>query len=410
MGTEDGGEVKVAHVTTIDLSLRYLLLNQLRSLQSAGYEVVGISAPGPEVGFLEAAGIRHIAAPLTRNVTPLADVRALWRLVGVMRRERFTIVHVHTAKAELLGAVAARLARVPIVIDTFRGIYYREGMQPFWRRLFLLTARIAARCSDLVLSQSRSNLEMAVREGLCSPDKIRWLGNGIDVAWFDPDAVAAEALYRRRRAMGLPVGAPVVGFVGRLVAEKGIRELLEAAGSLRRQVPGIRFLFVGPLDRDKADALTPDVAVEYGLDEACVFTGMRQEMPEMYALMDVLAFPSHRESLPRTPMEAAAMGVPCVASDIAGCREAVEDGVNGWLVPRGDARALAAKILELLQDPEAARSMGQAGRRLALERFDERLVFQRVAAEYTRLLEEKGLVVSTPDARGAECDKPGRGS
>jgi glycosyltransferase involved in cell wall biosynthesis len=390
---------RVAHVTTIDLSLQYLLLNQLQSLQMAGYEVVGISAPGPAVAEIEKAGIRHIAAPLTRNVTPLADLRALWRLARVMRRERFTIVHCHTPKAELLGAVAARLAGVPVVVDTFRGIYFRQGMRPLWRRLFLLLARVAAGCADAVLSQSRSKLRMAVEEGICPPAKIKYLGNGIDVDRFDRDRLDPAALDRTRRELGLPAGVPVVGFVGRLVAEKGIPELLAAARIVRRQVPAARFLLVGPIDHDKPDALTPRVAGEYGLEGACLFAGMRHDMPEIYALMDVFAFPSHRESFPRAPMEAAAMGLPCVASDIAGCREAVEAGVNGLLVPRGDTAALAGAILDLLHDRDRARRLGQAGRRLASERFDERLVFARVEAEYARLLRAKGLPLPAPAAR-----------
>jgi glycosyltransferase involved in cell wall biosynthesis len=383
--------VKVAHVTTIDLSLRYLLLNQLRSLQDEGYEIVGISAPGPEVPVLEAAGIRHIPAPLTRTVTPLTDLAALWRLVGVMRHEKFTVVHGHTAKAELLGQLAARLAGVPVVVDTFRGIYYREEMHPAWRRLFLLTARLAASCAHVILAQSRENLEMAVREGICPPDKIEHLGNGIDVVRFDPAALDLAALARVRDELGLPEGAPVVGFVGRLVAEKGIPEILKAARIILQDLPQTRFLFVGPADPDKPDALAPELAHDCGVAEASLFAGLRQDMPEMYALMDVFVLPSHRESFPRSPMEAAAMGVPCVVTDVPGCREAVEAGHNGLLVPLGDAQALAGAILELLTDEEKARRMGAEGRRLARERYDERSVFEKVRDVYARLLIEKGL-------------------
>lgn len=388
---EDG--IKIAHVTSIDLSLRYLLLDQLRSIQQAGYHVIGISSPGPEVSSLEAAGIRHIAAPLTRNVTPWADLMALWRLYQVMRRERFTIVHCHTPKAELLGQVAARLAGVPVVVDTFRGIYYRQDMHLIWRRLFVLMARVAARCADVVLSQSEENRQMAIREGICQPHKIKFLGNGVDVRRFDRGALQAKNVEKTRCELSLPAGVPVVGFVGRLVKGKGIIELLRAAHIILQQIPSTRFLMIGPADDDKADAVNPAIARGFELGEACIFTGMRQDMPELYALMDVFVLPSHRESFPRSPMEASAMGIPCVVSDIPGCREVVEHRRNGLLVPMGDAQALSTAIVELLTDREMACRLGQEGRRLALERFDERLVFDRVKAEYARLLQLKGLAV-----------------
>jgi glycosyltransferase involved in cell wall biosynthesis len=189
----------------------------------------------------------------------------------------------------------------------------------------------------------------------------------------------------------------VVGFVGRLVAEKGVPELLAAARMVRDAIPKTRFLFVGPADWDKPDALAPEAAAEQGVADRCVFAGMRDDMPELYALMDVFVLPTHRESFPRSPMEASAMGVPCVVTDIPGCREVVEDGRNGRLVPVGDVPALAVAILDLLTDRDKARRMGEAGRRLALERFDEELVFGRVKAEYARLLKEKGLRLAEPD-------------
>jgi glycosyltransferase involved in cell wall biosynthesis len=153
----------------------------------------------------------------------------------------------------------------------------------------------------------------------------------------------------------------------------------------------VHFLFVGSIDPSKPDAIRPETAEEYGIADVCHFLGSRRDLPELYALMDVFVLASHREGFPRTPMEASAMRVPCVLTDIRGCREAVEDGHNGFLVPLGDVQALADRIVELLKDGEQRRKMGEEGRRIALERFDERIVFEKVKAEYARLLQEKGL-------------------
>ena len=350
---------KVAHITTIDLSLRYLLLNQLSYLQQAGYDVSGISSPGPDVPALEAAGLRHIAVPITRNFTPLADLVAMWRLYRVLRREHFTIVHAHTPKAELLGQAAARLAGVPVVVDTFRGIYYRQDMHSLWRRLFILMARLAAGCADLVLSQSQEAIHLAIRESICPSGKIKFLGNGIDLQRFNRSRVERAQLSRLRLELGLTLETPIVGFVGRLVHEKGILELLEAARLVQKQIPAVRFLLIGPLDDEKPDALRPEIAREHSLARTCIFTGFRHDMPELYALMSVFALPSHRESFPRSPMEAAAMGVPCLVSDIPGCREVVDHDQNGWLVPLGDGPALAEAIVKLLIDPGAGPAHGR---------------------------------------------------
>lgn len=381
---------KVAHITTVDLSLRFLLLNQLQSLQAAGYQVVGISAPGPDVPVLEASGIRHIPVPMTRRFSPLPDLFSLWRLYRVLRRERFTIVHTHNPKPGLLGQVAAWLAGTPIIVNTVHGFYFHDGMKPFWRQFYITVEKIAARCSDVILSQNSEDIATAVTTHICPPEKIKYLGNGIDIARFDRDCLPPETIARTRAALDIPLDAPVVGFVGRLVAEKGILELLAAVRQVIAQQPQTRLLIIGPLDSEKADALTPAIVTEYGLADACIFTGMRQDMPELYALMDVFVLPSHREGFPRSPMEASAMGVPCVVTDIRGCREAVVHGRNGYLTPLGDGDALAAAILELLTNKEKARQMGQNGRQMAEELFDEQLVFARVKAEYARLLQEKG--------------------
>lgn len=381
------GTPRVAHVTTVDLSLRYLLLNQLERIRDEGYEVFGISADGPDVATVEARGIPHFAVPMTRRFTPLADLRALWALTRLMRRERFDVVHTHTPKAGLLGQLAARLSGVPVVVNTLHGFYFHEGTKPIPRRFYIWMERIAAKCSDVILSQNREDIATAAAEHIASPELLEWLGNGIDIARFDRRRLSNESLDALRDEIGLEPGAPVVGFVGRLVEEKGILDLLEAARSVVGAIPNVQLLIIGPYDEEKPDALRPDVAERYGLAGRCRFLGMRHDMPELYALMDVLVLPSYREGFPRAPMEASAMGVPAVVTDIRGCREAVEPGVNGLLFPAGDADALSRALVELLSDEEGRARMGAAGRAMSEDRFDEQKVFRRVLDQYERLLQ-----------------------
>ncbi|NJO83408.1 MAG: glycosyltransferase [Blastochloris sp.] len=158
----------------------------------------------------------------------------------------------------------------------------------------------------------------------------------------------------------------------------------------------IILLVIGAFDEHKADALGPEIARSYGLEELCVFAGWRHDMPEMYALMDVFVLPSHREGFPRAPMEASAMGVPTIVTNIRGCSEAVEHNHNGVLVPLRNSRALACAIIELLTNRAKAHHLGAAGSTLARQQFDEQLVFARVLATYARLLQEKGFAVPQP--------------
>jgi glycosyltransferase involved in cell wall biosynthesis len=386
--------LRVAHITTVDQSLRYLLLNQMRSIAQAGYEVTGISAPGSDVPVIESMGIRHIAVPLTRRLTPLADLRALVQLYRIFRREQFTIVHTHTPKPGLLGQLAARMAGVPVVVNTIHGFYFHEHMPPAQRRFYIAMERIAARCSDLVLSQSREDLDTAIRLGICPRERIQLLGNGIDIQRFDRNRVDPAMLAHLRSTLGLPPGVPVIGFVGRLVVEKGILELARAVQQVQSRFGPVTLLIVGGVDREKAGALNHEDIQAAAGTATCIFAGVRQDMPDMYALMDVFALPSYREGFPRAPMEASAMGVPCVVTNVRGCREAVEHERNGLIVPLRDVDALAEALIRLLRDHDRRRAMGDAGRRMAYEQFDERLVFQRVLAAYHRLLNEKGVQVS----------------
>jgi glycosyltransferase involved in cell wall biosynthesis/ribosomal protein S18 acetylase RimI-like enzyme len=382
--------LRVAHVATIDLTHRYLLLGQLRALRDAGYEVTAISGPGPNAKELEAEGIRHVAWPhASRAWDPVADARAFWELVAILRAGRFDVVHTHNPKPGILGRIAARLAGVPIVVNTVHGFYATPEDGPAKRGLVLGLERLAASFSDLELFQSEEDLEWARRARVVDEVRGVHLGNGTDLSTFDPSAVESSRVEALRRELGIGPNELVVGTVGRLVAEKGYRELFAAARRIRRDLPNVRFLAVGPMEPDKADAIDRDEIDAASGD--VVFTGFRTDTRDLLALMDVFVLASWREGMPRSAIEAAVMGRPLVLTDIRGCREVARGGRAGVLVPPRDAVRLAEAIERLLRDADLRAGLGKAAAAGARERFDERRVAGTVLARYRGLLRGKGL-------------------
>jgi glycosyltransferase involved in cell wall biosynthesis len=394
---KSGDPVKVCHVATIDDSIQVLLLNQLLSIQADGYEVVAISSAGPYVPNIEACGIRHIAVPMKRQVRPFADLLSLWRLYRAMRREGFTIVHTHNPKPGLLGQIAARLAGVPMVVNTVHGFYFGDHMKPFTRWFFIQMEKIAACCSTSILSQNQEDIRTAIEKRICKTGLIKHLGNGIDLTLFDPARIDQAEHRQKRSELGIDERAPIVGFVGRLAHRKGFIDYLKAAEIVLEEFPDARFLVIGEADAGKSDALQPDVVSEYDLGNSCIFLGRQasDDLPLLYTLMNLLVLPSPFEGVPRVVMEACAMGVPSVVTDVKGNREVIREGENGYLVPYGAPADLAKAISRVLQDPQHARRMGARGREIALEEFDELRVFDRVKAEYRTLLARSHFAEST---------------
>ena len=373
-------------MATVDLTVRFLLLPQLRALCDAGYEVTAISAPGPHVGDIEAQGIRHIPWPhATRAWSPGSDARAFSSLLRIFRRERFDLVHTHNPKPGVLGRIAAGMAGVPCVVNTVHGLYATPDDRLRRKAAVLPLEWMAARFSDLELYQSEEDLRWARRVGVAPRWRSRLLGNGVDVGRFDPRAVPAERVAELRRELGIPEDAPVVGTVGRMVAEKGYRELFAAARSVTERVPEARFVAVGGADPQKWDAIaaepgSPVQALEW-----------RDDVRDLLAAFDVFVLASWREGVPRSAIEAAAMGKAMVLSDIRGCREVGRHRREALLVPPRDASALARAILELLGDDDLRARLGRAARARARERFDEGRVVRTVIDSYEELFARKGL-------------------
>jgi glycosyltransferase involved in cell wall biosynthesis len=376
----------VAHVTTTDISLELLLGPQLEAFAAAGYEVVGVSAPGPYVDALARRGIRHV--PLehaTRAFAPLDDARALTELVGVFRRLRPAIVHTHNPKPGVYGRIAARVARVPVVVNTVHGLYAQPG-DPWAKRAAVYSMeRLASLCAHAELVQNPEDVETLARQGV-PRRKLTVLGNGIDLARFDPATVTDNDVRAARAEMGAcRPDDVVVGLVGRLVREKGYLDVFAAAARLRERMPTVRIAVIGVEESEKGDALTPADRAR-AVDAGVRFLGGRSDVVRLYAGMDVHVLASHREGFPRSPMEAAAMGKPVVATNIRGCRQAVDHGVTGLLVPVRDPGALAGAIETLARDAEHRRRFGAAAREKAQRDFDDRRCVQITLDTYERLL------------------------
>ncbi len=377
--------IRLVHVTTTDMSLELLLGPQLSAFVAAGYEVYGASAPGRYVEAIEARGVRHL--PLvhaTRSMAPHHDVAAFTELWRLFRDLRPGIVHTHNPKPGVYGRLAARAAHVPVIVNTVHGLYATPDDPPTKRAVVYALERLAASVSDAELLQNPEDLPTLRR--LHVPEhKLRVLGNGVDLARFRPDRIDATRRTELRREWGAGPDDVVVGAVGRLVWEKGYRELFDAARTLRGHTPRIRFVVVGGLDDAKSDQLGPADIAAVEADADITFLGLRDDVEELYDAMDVYVLASHREGFPRSAMEAAASGLPVVATDIRGCRQVVESDQTGLLVPVRDPSALARALARIADDPETRARFAVGALAKARTEFDDRRVVDTTLATYERL-------------------------
>ena len=374
---------RLVHLTTTDMSLDWLLRPQLEAFADAGFEVIAMSAPGPHVAALEASGIQHVAVPsLTRSMSPIHDLRAMCDLHREFRRLRPDVVHTHNPKPGVLGRLAARAAGVPVVVNTVHGLYALPEDHLAKRAVVYGLERLASTCSDAELLQSPEDLGVLRRLGV-PHSKLSVLGNGIDLDRFDPSAVAVDSRDRIRASIGVDGTTVVIGIVARLVWEKGYAAVFEAAAAMRGE--NCRFVVVGPEEPEKDGAVSAADRAE-AERHGVVFLGPRDDMADVYSAFDMYVLASHREGYPRSAMEASAMGLPVVASNIRGCRQVVVDGVTGQLFEAGDAAELVDALRPIVRDEVRRARLGAAARRRAIEHFDDRDVIKTTLRTYEWLL------------------------
>ena len=380
--------VRVLHLAAADSMLNPNLRDQLLYLRSAGCDVHTASIDGPLARRLKNEdGFDWTPLPLSRELSPAGDLRAVRFIEQFCRAQRFDIVHTHTPKGNLVGQWGARLAQVPVVLQTLHGFYFHDRMPWALRQAWIEIERFSARHSDFILSQNPEDVETAIREKIVEPGRIAELGNGIDVELFKPpDEKTRNAA---RAALGVPADALVVGMVGRFVAEKGFPEYLEAAKQVAEEFANVYFLAVGHrVGSERAGAQFEFTAptIEEKFAKRLIVLTDRDDMPRIYAAMDIHVLPSHREGFPRALMEGAATGLPQIATNIRGCRQTVFDGITGFLVEPNNARELAECLRILLKDKQKRQLFGEKARIFALNQFDQRTIFKRISDCYATLL------------------------
>lgn len=373
---------KLVHVLTVADSLHFIR-EQVLEARARGMHVTVITSADERLErFGRDTGARTIAIEMVRRVAPLDDWTSLSTLTDRLRRIEPDIVHAHTPKGGLLGTLAAASLQVPVRLYQMRGLPHVTLRGPL-RQVVMVTERLSCSAATRVICQSRSLLATALEDRLVRPDKALVVlegGNGVDTVRFDRERVSAagEAL---RASWGAEAGDVVVLFVGRLVRDKGIPELLEAFGGLRARFPRTKLVLAGPLeDRDALDDATMARLRQPGV----LHLGFQRDTPPLYAASDVVVLPSHREGFPNVPLEAASMGLPVVSTLVPGCTDAVADGVTGTLVPVNDALALAAALDRYLADPALRQRHGLAGRDRVLQSFRREAVVEAMMALYAR--------------------------
>lgn len=358
---------------------------QFAFMKEAGMEVSALSSGGDDLTALATEDkVNVFAVDMPRRISPLLDLGSVRAISKVIRQIQPDIVHAHTPKAGLLGMISAKVCRVPIRVFHVHGLLIGHKHDKLLRRTEAMSCRLASK----VFCVSHFARQTYIDEGLCPSDKIvTFCGgsiSGVDAEIrFNPELVKERGV-ALRRSLGIPSDALVVGFVGRIVRDKGIGELAEAWSQLRERFPNLHLLLAGPIEPH--DPLPPGVLEMFKADERVHLTGLIEDTAAAYSAMDLLVLPTYREGLPVAPLEAASMELPVVATLIPGCQEAIADGVTGTLVPARDVGALQAALATYLADPDLRERHGRAGRARMLSEFRPQPIWRATYDEYQRLL------------------------
>ena len=376
------------------ISFKVLLKGQLRFMASNGFDVKGVSSEGDELKeVIENEGIVMEAINMSRKITPFQDLKSLWEMWNFLRKEKPQIVHTHTPKAGIIGMLAARLAGVPHRLHTVAGLPLMEATG-IKRKILNFVEKLTYSSATRVYPNSKGLYDFILQNNFTQSNKLKIIANGssngINTTFFSLAQVSEIERVTLREKLNIQPDDFVFVFVGRIVSDKGINELIKAFSELQtaenNELTGIKLLLVGGLESD-LDPLNPETLAEINQNKDIISAGFQQDVRPFFAISDALAFPSYREGFPNVVMQAGAMGLPSIVSDINGCNEIIVEGENGLIIPSKNVEKLKEKMLTLARDKNLYVKLKENSRRMIENRYEQSVVWNALLEEYEGLLQ-----------------------
>ena len=381
---------KLFRLTTIPFSLHILLKGQLGFLNQY-YEVIAIASDTDQDIWqilAEREKVRCCPIHIEREISLRKDIKTLFKLYSLFKKEQPFIVHANTPKASLLGMLAAKLAKIPNRIYTVTGLRF-EAENGIKRKVLIGMEKLTCWAATKVIPEGQGVKKTLLKNKITNKP-IQTIANGningIDTAHFSPGCYSFEQKEKLKNEIGIPKNAFVFCFVGRLVKDKGINELVAAFSQLSTfnfQL-SIKLLLVGPFERE-LDPLLPETEKEIQNHPNIISVGFQTDVRPYLAISDAFVFPSYREGFPNVVMQAGAMELPCIVTDINGCNEIIEDGVNGLIIPPKNKEHLRAKMQLLLDNSQLRNQLKQKAREMITSRYEQKMVWEALLEEYKSL-------------------------
>lgn len=378
---------KLIRITTVPISLEKLLNNQLLFMKDY-YEITAISSDKENLERVgKSQNIPVYAVEMTRKITPWQDLKALWQLYHYLKKEQPLIVHTHTPKAGTIGMIASKMAGVPHRLHTVAGLPLLE-INGVKRKLLNLVEKITYSCASKIYPNSKGLKKIIIQEGFCKPEKIKIIANGstngIDTQFFNPEKISNEDLFHLKKSLGINPTDFIFIYAGRLTGDKGINELLVAFQKIASEFNQAKLLLVGFFESE-LDPLRKESLLEIEKNSQVIFVPFQKDVRPYYAVSDVLVFPSYREGFPNAVLEAGAMRLPSIVTNINGCNEIIEHQKNGILIPPKDCNALFTAMKEIIIDTNLRNYLQQNARPMVVSRFEQIVVWEALLAEYQKL-------------------------
>ncbi|SEO49915.1 Glycosyltransferase involved in cell wall bisynthesis [Flavobacterium sp. CF108] len=378
---------KLIRITTVPLSLKTLLKGQSRFMSSY-YEVIGISSAGKELSDVNLdEGIRVLPVEMTRKISPVKDLKSLYELYRILKKEKPFIVHSHTPKAGIISMLAAKFAHVPFRLHTVAGLPLMETTGNK-RKLLNLVEKLTYRCATNVYPNSKGLYDFIVENKFTDKTKLKVLGNGssngINTNYFDVNLISLEQKTLLAKHLNIISTDFVFIFVGRLVSDKGINELIKSFNEISKDYNNAKLILVGSFE-EELDPLNLDTLQIINENSKILSVGFQQDVRSYFAISDCLVFPSYREGFPNVVMQAGAMGLPSIVSDINGCNEIIEDGINGIIVPVKNAQLIYDSMQRMISDSKLKNTLKEKSREMIVSRYDQKVIWDAILDEYKKL-------------------------